>query len=750
MRHGHSPRPNIAGTEAVGPGVDPGAIAEALLAQPEAPLGDLLEGIEHLPGVPWELVPSLRSALELQGCATWSEIAVRSPSEITTLKYVTRVRAEELLSRIVELWRRRIAAEPTVMSAGSERPVWDVAAAATEDDDAEVTSETVWDIVGDLADQDASALATAPEMDVRATRGGAEATPDEAPTPAAAASRSRPPGATVSEALADAAFLVGRLRTVLGAERYDAVESLVHPDRGSMSERVLGPDPPRWLAEPGPSSWSALDRIFAGAPVGLLVDRMFANRERATLGEVGVALGVTRERVRQIEKTVRERFENVVNRGLELTPVALLAIRVRNELGPLTRQAVLDAAIDRAILDSGGRDAPESTVSVRRGVLRELVGDYREERGLLVSVRLLDELHGLREIAAESERGALLPGSLLTGSGLLEAVRLPDAEQALMALMRLRRVGDHLVRWDVGLADKAVAVLSAAGHPMTQFELHEAVGFDANPRSLLNAVADDARLMRRGKDRFGLREWGGEEYSGIRTEIEQAIERAGGSIPLDKLVESFVEQFGVTANSVRSYAADRQFIRRPDNTLEMRGPDDPDPSYRYERPEDTAGTTLIGGVWHARIRIDFDTLRGSGRPIRNGIALVAGLEPDLILGFHCDGHPVTIYWNRKQPNFGSLRSVAAHHGCAEGDLLFIPLSGPDERSALVVRRGELTSCVGLRALALSLGQKPDDHDPLPSIAVGLGLPPGADALDVADRLGTRGETDLLELLPTDR
>lgn len=221
-------------------------------------------------------------------------------------------------------------------------------------------------------------------------------------------------------------------------------------------------------------------------------------------------------------------------------------------------------------------------------------------------------------------------------------------------------------------------------------------------------------------------------------------------VRLDELVEMLVEQFGVTAGSVRSYAADRQFVRRPNNTLELRGPDDPDPSVRYERPEDTLGTTFIDGVWHARIRVDFDILRGSGRAIRNGVALAAGVEPDLILGFRCDGHPVTIYWNRKQPNFGSVRAVALEHGCGEGDLLFIPLTGDEERRALVVRRRDLDASSGLSALALHLGAQPDADDPLPPIVGALGLPVGADAEDIADRLEARGETELRDLLPEGR
>ena len=119
---------------------------------------------------------------------------------------------------------------------------------------------------------------------------------------------------------------------------------------------------------------------------------------------------------------------------------------------------------------------------------------------------------------------------------------------------------------------------------MTFDAIHSAVGFDTPPRSLRNAMLSEPRLMRRGKDTFGLRVWGGEEYTGIYDELEQAIERAGGAVSLDWVLETFEREFGVSKASVRAYAGDARFITRPGGMLSMRGPGDPEVRTRQGSP----------------------------------------------------------------------------------------------------------------------------------------------------------------------
>lgn len=89
------------------------------------------------------------------------------------------------------------------------------------------------------------------------------------------------------------------------------------------------------------------------------------------------------------------------------------------------------------------------------------------------------------------------------------------------------------------------------------------------------------------------------------------------------------------------------------------------------------------------------------------------------------------------------------HSCVEGDLLFLPLEGDEPRMARVIRAAERNREHGVRRLAVELGVDPDDADPdAPgSIASAVGLPAGADYVDLEDRLIDRGENTLAALVP---
>jgi len=130
--------------------------------------------------------------------------------------------------------------------------------------------------------------------------------------------------------------------------------------------------------------------------------------------------------------------------------------------------------------------------------------------------------------------------------------------------------------------------------------------------------------------------------------------------------------------------------------------------------------------------------------------MAAGLEPDLTIGVEYEEGTVTFSWSGTQPNLGSIRPLVSSRACVEGDLLFLPLEGPEPRPSRVVRSNERLPETGLQRVAVEMGLRASDlheEDALP-VAIALGLPAGADWRDVADRLQDRGERDLLAHLPS--
>ena len=537
---------------------------------------------------------------------------------------------------------------------------------------------------------------------------------------------------TGAETLADA------LADWPGANPPEGISALAEVILDMRLDETLG------LRAPDELAWRTLFDL-PERDLEILRERVYADRPAVTLGELAERLGLTRERVRQLETTVRKHLAARLADDGDCAGLVHLAARTRRAIGRVADGAFVIATVDAAVAASS-EEPPRD--NLRRNVLLSLIGPSVEEDGLFISEFAAGRLDDARRLVAESEAGTALPESLV--EDLLAELRVPPAlEDRLEGRLGVRRIGDRHVVWRGSMADKAVSVLSVTGEPMTMLALHEGVGLECNPRSLAGQVQGDRRIMRRGKEHYGLRSWGGEEYTGILDELEQAIERADGRIDLKKTVETFVATFGVSAQSVRAYAADRRFVRNGDGSLSLRTEQDPLPNARHRPVVETRGVFLVDGVWHVRVEVDHDLLRGSGRLLATGAALAAGLEPDLTLGFDYGAGSVTFSWSRSQPTIGSLRATALARGCGEGDLLFLPLTGPEPRRCGVCRAVDRHGASGVIRLALEMGLDAHDldaDDPVP-IAHGIGLPTGADWDDVADRLRGRGESHLVDLIP---
>jgi hypothetical protein len=476
----------------------------------------------------------------------------------------------------------------------------------------------------------------------------------------------------------------------------------------------------------------------------ILERRILAVDEPTTLAALGEELGITRERVRQLERRARQTLEDRLN-GDAAAPLLHAAAVLRRQLGPVAELGADVEACEAAVIATSTH--PINDLELRRELLRQRCGPYVEIGGRVWSPEARRTLDATQETLARIGPGGVLESSMV--DGILSALMVePEQQDAVLESLDLKKIAGSVLRWTGSMSDKAAGALAAVGRPMAMLDLYELVETDRSPRSFANAVQTDKRVMRLGKDRYGLREWGGEEYSGIRRELEQAIDEAGGSANLDELIARFVAEFEVSESSVRAYAADRRFVRAADGTISFRTGDDPEPSYRVGPIETTRGAMRLNGIWHLRVEVDEDALRGSGRAIRTPVALAAGLEPDLTLGVRYGDVVVTFSWTRNQPDIGSVRGVLQQLSCVEGDLLFLPLEGDEPRAARAVRATERNREHGVRRLAIELGVDPDEADPASPgpLASAVGLPAGADYVDLEERLIARGENHLAALL----
>lgn len=471
-----------------------------------------------------------------------------------------------------------------------------------------------------------------------------------------------------------------------------------------------------------------------GPRVDVLVARKVRLGPRPTLEDLGRELGVTRERVRQVESKAltaaqealaSDRFGPLRWRASDLRDVIGVAVLEDSEL--------LDDALGWAVR---GLASPE--ICDAGELMLWLAGPYERDEGWLIqSSRSLPELR--REFEAR------ISGHVLIDEGeareVLEDLGLPGqmSTDFVMRAPGWRALdAGWFVRWSGALGDKADIVLKLVGRPCSVEEVNAHIGEGHAASSLRNVLAADSRFIRLDKaSNFGLAEWGLEEYSGIAQEIIERVERGGGSADLEDLVSELVEQFGVSASSVRMYAGSPAFVVNNGRVL-RRSPDEPYvPDERIERVRGLYaapdGQVIVHDI------VDKDVLRGSGRQMPEAAAALMGIRPGGRVDFDFSGDSrIVVSWPATSvmgPSLGSVRSVATKLGLGAGDafrLIFDPTTMTC--SAEVV---DAETIEGLTGLSVAPGRE------LSALASALRVEPQA----VRSRLQARGDDAVLSLLP---
>jgi hypothetical protein len=465
----------------------------------------------------------------------------------------------------------------------------------------------------------------------------------------------------------------------------------------------------------------------------VLEARTFPIGRPVTLGELGEELVVSRERVRQIESGAKKQFEERLSSEPSCARIVHLAAKLRSELGSVAPDDCVDAALRKAL--PGHDDS-----ALRRAVLLNLAGPYRLNEGFWQLASKLADLKAALVQRADEPWTETDLDRLLEEAGVVQEHRA-----TCLVALPVHQFDGRVVVWSGSLADKASRILRLHGRPMSRDELRNAVGVNVNARSLLLQVQDDPRFRRMSRDSYGLAEWGGEEYTTIADEIEQAIERRGGRASLEELIDEVVDRFGVSPNSVRSYAGSRRFLRQPDGALAI-APDGHE-SVKVVPMVPAIDQDLVRHreVWTVRLVVDKDVLRGSGRPVRTAIAQAAGLRPGGARKIELQNGSAQISWRSNQPALGSTRLIVESLGCKDGDYLFVPLQ--DGERAFAVRHTDLDAAQGLPRVSLELGLSADVE--LPSIAIAIGLSTNASAADVRGRLRARRQQQLEVLIRDD-
>ena len=288
-----------------------------------------------------------------------------------------------------------------------------------------------------------------------------------------------------------------------------------------------------------------------------VIQRRLIQTPPATLEEIGLQLGVSRERVRQIQATLETKIEAALGEELRV-----IAATIKDQLGPMIPGDDLESRI-------GGIVPNHSPIvyGLFRKTLISAMG-FTLNNGVYFDDQATELI---REVRTRAQAYADDVG-LVHEQQLIDS--LPNERwQRFWPCLRERSLL-HELHGRLALRDtvkaRAKAALLAIGRSATREEIASACGYE-DDQAIGAALSNIPSVVRADKERWGLREWIDDEYDGIVGEIIQRIEEDGGATTTERLLTELPSKFNVSPTSVRAYMQTPRFEMR-DGSISLASP----------------------------------------------------------------------------------------------------------------------------------------------------------------------------------
>lgn len=475
---------------------------------------------------------------------------------------------------------------------------------------------------------------------------------------------------------------------------------------------------------------------FDEREIWILQNRLFSNAatdrsKKPTLDQLGKELGVTRERIRQIQDKVLTKLQHDIETGElgaasqavrmcigDITPLEdlLCEIPALSENVPtvdLPAWFVLDRIDDEYEIEDGWCAVP--TIQAAQESTKTQIEDVSNKYGVIELDQVLSLVHTQPEYSIDHVSDWLsYCGFEVRGS---------------VAFTRLKSLQDY-----------AASILSQKGTPLTAEQILADIPNRDNLRSLRNQLASDHRFVRSGKDTWALKEWGTGSYQSIRAAIAEELEQNGGSAELSLVVAKISEKFAVRPQSVYQYSAEPPFethngrVRRATGTRTI----DKD-------PQETPRVFRWHSAWVRRVTITTDHLRGSGSVAPIAFARIWNIVPGQTKSLHTRLGDQSVYWTGLQPSFGTIRKFLEDDKTPLGTDVFLVCNDDD---TFDVKRATTPNGDPFHdALALiGADQQTPSDQVLSELAAAVCLPKTADSDEIWFAYRDRGDDDIASLI----
>lgn len=305
-----------------------------------------------------------------------------------------------------------------------------------------------------------------------------------------------------------------------------------------------------------------LDTIEREREREIIARRFGLHDRRETLEQIGELLGITRERVRQLEKAILARLKSLAD-GQKL-PGAGDAERVLimhlHELGRVSTIADLAKAIGGKGEREEAHVALLATIMPGLTILSEndhfrpsvAIAEYHQDKALRDHVKLVvDEITIIGEPVSAQELHARLP-----------KFEHPDHIRALASISKelatLRGLWG-LIKWPLvnpkNIRDKIYVVLKDAGKPLHFSEIADTIkksSFrrkDVTTQAIHNELIKDKRFVLIGRGIYALKEWGYKKGT-VADVITEVLQKADKPLHRDEIVKRVLKSRQVKETTI--------------------------------------------------------------------------------------------------------------------------------------------------------------------------------------------------------
>ena len=288
----------------------------------------------------------------------------------------------------------------------------------------------------------------------------------------------------------------------------------------------------------------------------IIIEHRLIKAQPETLAEVGSLLGVTRERVRQIQVKIERKIQGELGDKLRI-----IALTLKEHYGHMAEQCTVENRIEDLLLPN----QPVANKLFRQILITQMGFTLKDQ--IYIDEKANEVLSEVRTNAYKlaDDAGLVSEESMIA--------RLPSEDWWQFWPYFRKLCGFHDLYGSLGIRDSAKARAKAAilliGRPATRKEITAVCGL--NEDRIGGHLSNLPSVVRADKERWGIREWIDDEYEGIPAEIIQRINEDGGSTTTERLLREIPNKFNVNPNSVRAYMQAPKFVIR-DGWISMATP----------------------------------------------------------------------------------------------------------------------------------------------------------------------------------